>query len=49
MGKREKHVEPASVSYFFGPGYEDLKNVIKQAWANNADTIDDLKLDRSMG
>lgn len=39
-------VEPAEKSYFFGPGYEDLRDIIKGAWANNADTIDDLKFDR---
>lgn len=47
MGKREKIIEPAKVSYYFGPGYKDLRDIIKQAWEENADTIDDLKLSRS--
>ena len=48
MGKREKIIEPAKLSYYFGPGYEDLRDIIKQAWAKNADTINDLKLSRSI-
>lgn len=48
MKKREKIIEPAKVSYFFGPGYQDLRDIIKKAWSNNADTIDDLKDSRSI-
>lgn len=38
MGKR---IQPAEKSYFVEQGYADLKEIIKKAWANNTDTINE--------
>lgn len=32
---KTKHPEPAKVSYFFGKGYTDLWNTIKESWSRN--------------
>ena len=31
--------QPAKVSYFFGKGYTDLWNTIKESWSRNIHTI----------
>lgn len=48
MEREQKIAEPAKVSYFFGPGYSDLKDIIKGAWENNGKTIRGLKDNRSI-
>lgn len=35
----KKEAQPAQVSYFFGKGYSDLWNTIKEAWALNRQSI----------
>lgn len=39
MTKRNKHQEPAQVSYFFGESYFDLWRTIKQSWIKNGNKI----------
>lgn len=43
-------VQPAKVSYFFGKGYVDLWNTIKEAWARNLMSAkDQLEISRDKG
>lgn len=39
MAEKNKHQEPAQISYFFGESYFDLGRTIKESWIKNGDKI----------